>query len=258
MAREATVGWSIAEVARMSGVTSRTLRHYDAIGLLRPAYVGVNGYRFYGQEQLLRLQQVLLLRELDLGLPAIAAVLDGRTDEVSALRQHERWLHAECDRLSRLADTVSRTITHLQGGSSMTASELFDGLADKRDRLEADLAAKHGEGVRTHFRTAQERTADWREQDYLTAQQQAEELEDRILELMRAGQAPDSAPVLEVMAQHYAYVTQFWTPDRESYTGLGRLYVEDPDFRARYDAKDPALAGYLRDATAAYARQRLS
>jgi DNA-binding transcriptional MerR regulator len=88
--READVAFSIAEVARMSRVTSRTLRHYDDIGLLAPAFVGANGYRYYEQEQLLRLQQVLLLRELGLGLGAIAEVLAGERDQVAALRQHER------------------------------------------------------------------------------------------------------------------------------------------------------------------------
>jgi len=100
------VSWSIAEVARMSKVTSRTLRHYDDVGLVRPAYIGSNGYRYYRDEQLLRLQRVLLLRELGLGLNAIAEVLDGQCDQVSALRRHERWLHDERARLGRLAQTV--------------------------------------------------------------------------------------------------------------------------------------------------------
>ncbi len=122
------MAWSIAEVARMSNVTSRTLRHYDDIGLLTPAYVGSNGYRYYEQEK----------------------------------------------------------------------------------------------------------------QDFLNAQQQGEQEADLVL-----------------MDEHYTSVAKFWTPDRESYTGLGQLYVDHPEFRARYDALAPGLAEYLRDATAAYATQRL-
>ncbi|HWO67768.1 MAG TPA: MerR family transcriptional regulator, partial [Umezawaea sp.] len=86
------MAWSIAEVARMSKVTSRTLRHYDAIGLLTPAWVGGNGYRYYEREQVLRLQQILLLRELGLGLDTVGEVLDGRHRTVDVLRNHERWL----------------------------------------------------------------------------------------------------------------------------------------------------------------------
>ena len=242
----------------MAKVTSRTLRHYDAIGLLTPAYVGGNGYRYYEQEQLLRLQRVLLLRELGLGLEIICQVLEGQRDEVQELRRHEQWLREERTRLERLADTVSRTITHLQGGRSMTAQELFDGFADKRDQLEDDLVERHGEGVREHFRAAEQRTEGWTQEDYLEAQRCADELDEKVLAVMRTGAAPDSAAALEVMGEHYAYVARFWTPDRQSYAGLGQLYVDDPDFRARFDAKAPGLAEYLRDATAAYAEQRLS
>ncbi len=255
---EADMPWSIAEVARMSKVTSRTLRHYDDIGLLRPAYVGSNGYRYYEQEQLLRLQQVLLLRELGLGLDAIAEVLAGDRDQVAALRQHERWLHSERDRLGQLADTVSRTIRQLQGEDHMTAPELFAGFADRQAQLEEDLATEHGEGVREHFRAAREVTKSWTQQDYLNAQRRGEELDDKVLAVMRSGAAPDSPAALEVMAEHYQEVAQFWTPDRESYPGLGRMYVDNPEFKARYDAKVPGLAEYLREATAAYADQRLS
>jgi len=255
---EAGVVWSIAEVARMSKVTSRTLRHYDDVGLLRPAYVGSNGYRYYEQEQLLRLQQVLLLRELGLGLGAIAEVLAGDRDQVAALRQHKRWLHSERDRLGQLADTVSRTIRQLQGEDHMTAPELFEGFADRQAQLEDDLVTEHGEGVREHFRSARAVTKDWTQQDYLDAQRRGEELDDKVLAVMRSGAAPGSRAALEVMAEHYQGVAQFWTPDRESYPGLGRMYVDNPEFKARYDAKAPGLAEYLRDATAAYADQRLS
>lgn len=251
------MAWSIAEVARMSHVTSRTLRHYDAIGLLTPAYVGTNGYRYYEQEQLLRLQRVLLLRELGLGLQTICQVLDGERDEVQALRGHEEWLHDERARLERLAGTVARTIAHLQEGTPMAAQDFFDGFAEQREQLEADLVDRHGEGVREHFRTAAEHTRNWTRPDYQDAERRGEEVDDKVLAVMRSGAAPDSAPAIEVMAEHYASVAQFWTPDRQSYTGLGQLYVDNPDFKARYDAKAPGLAQYLRAATAAYAEQRL-
>src|ERR1044072_9902791 len=86
------MAWSIAQVAKMSKVTSRTLRHYDDIGLLPPARVGSNGYRYYEREQLLRLQQILLLRELGLDLATIGKVVDGQNDPIDALRQHHRRL----------------------------------------------------------------------------------------------------------------------------------------------------------------------
>lgn len=108
------MAWSIAEVARLSRVTSRTLRHYDEIGLLPPAWIGSNGHRHYEEADLLRLQQILLMRELGLGLREIAAVLDRQVDPVAALREHRRRLLAERDRLDTLVRTVSRTIAELE------------------------------------------------------------------------------------------------------------------------------------------------
>ena len=118
------MAWSIAEVARMSGVTSRTLRHYDGIGLLAPAYVGGNGYRYYEVEQLLRLQQILLLRELGLGLSEIADAIGSQPGTVEALRRHHARLLAERDRLGVLARTVARTIAELEGGDPVTQPKI--------------------------------------------------------------------------------------------------------------------------------------
>src|SRR5689334_22448497 len=93
--------WSIQEIARLTGSTSRTLRHYDDVGLLEPSRTGPNGQRFYDQAGLVRLQRILLLRQFGLGLPAIAEVLDGEKDEVAALRRHLELLEQEQDRIER-------------------------------------------------------------------------------------------------------------------------------------------------------------
>src|SRR2546430_11694881 len=114
------MAWSIAQVARMSKVTSRTLRHYDDIGLLTPAWVGRNGYRYYEREQLVDLQRILIMRELGLGLEAIAEIIHDGRDQVEALRMHHSWLLAERDRFAELADTVARTIEELAGGGVVT------------------------------------------------------------------------------------------------------------------------------------------
>ncbi|HEY0452188.1 MerR family transcriptional regulator [Actinophytocola sp.] len=118
------MAWSTAQVARMSKVTSRTLRHYDEIGLLAPAWVGANGYRYYEREQLLRLQQILVLRELGVGLDAIAEIVHQGRDRTEVLRLHRKWLLAERDRFQLLADTVSRTIEELEGGEDASAKSM--------------------------------------------------------------------------------------------------------------------------------------
>src|SRR5690606_1477137 len=125
--RERDVELSIHEVTKVTGVTSRTLRHYDDVGLLTPSRTGTNGYRFYDDDALVRLQRILLLRELGLGLEEIGAVLDRETDEAVALRAHLDWIDAERDRLERQRAAVFRTINSLEGGGGVVAKEMFDG-----------------------------------------------------------------------------------------------------------------------------------
>jgi DNA-binding transcriptional MerR regulator len=251
------MAWSIAQVARMSKVTSRTLRHYDEIGLLRPARVGANGYRYYETEQLLRLQQILVMRELGLGLDAIAEIVHEGRDQVEVLRLHRKWLLAERDRFERLANTVSRTIGELEGENvskasmdhwfegfdSATEAELAEEARQRWGAEEVDAARARVEGKPRQW---------WAEQ----GQQWAAQL-SALVELIDAGAEPADAAVQDVIAKHHQWITQHWTPNRESYTGLGDLYADDPRFRANFDRTDPRLAEFLRAAMAEYARTRL-
>lgn len=252
--------WSIVEVARHAGITSRTLRHYDDLGLVVPAYVGTNGYRHYERPQLLRLQEVLVLRELGLPLDAIARVLDGTGDRVAVLHAHRLELLAESERLARLAATVGRTIEEIQAGgaTTMRPEELFDGFdAEKQQAYEAELVDRYGP-------RAQERIDEsWRRVGGMSTDQAAQvqaDLAERDAEyaaLLDAGVPADDPRTQAVTARHYAWVDQFWTPDAEAFAGLGDLYVDHPDFRARYDAIRPGLAEYVRDAMAVYALDQL-
>src|SRR5690606_31341217 len=136
----------------MSKVTSRTLRHYDEIGLLRPAAVGGNGLRYYERDQLLRLQQILVLRDLGLSLEMISTVVNGGADRVEQLRRHHRWLTEERDRFDRLAKSVSATIDEWEGGEKVRTEELFENFdADKQARYEAELVERYGEEVVPHI-----------------------------------------------------------------------------------------------------------
>lgn len=251
-----TLAWTVSDVARLARVSTRTLRHYDDIGLLHPAAVGANGYRYYERPQLLRLQRILLLRDLGMGLDVVASVLAGEQDEVEALRRHRQVLQVEARRLARLADTVDRTIQELEGGPEV--SDLFEGFEAKQARFEQDLVERYGEGVREKFEQSRTATAGWTRADYAGAQQEYEQLDTRMDAVLASGAAPDSDSAFAVLDDHYAAVARIWTPNAAAYAGLGQLYVENPEFKARYDAVDPRLADFYRDAMAAYAAARLS
>jgi DNA-binding transcriptional MerR regulator len=246
------MSWSIAEVARLSGTTSRTLRHYDAIGLLPPSHVGANGYRYYRQADLLRLQQILLLRQLGLGLDAVGAILAGERDRVTALRRHREWLLAERDRFGRLADTVARTIEELEGGEEMSAGDMFEGFAANPYRDEA--VERWGSDAVV---ASERRIAGWTPEQAGQAQRGWFDALAGVAEHHRAGTAPDDPAVLDAVAVHHGWLGNFWEPDAESYTGLGRMYADDPRFRDQIDRENPGLARYLSDAMAAYAAERL-
>ena len=248
------MSWSIVEVARYAGVSSRTLRHYDDIGLVPPAYVGANGYRYYERQQLHRLQEVLVLRELGLPLDAIARVLDGTSDRASVLREHRDALLGEQRRLGRLAETVRRTIEELEGGEPMEPAELFDGFdAEKQEQYEAELVERYGEQARERIAESRQRVSAMSKDDAVRIQAELAERDQAYAALLEASVPADDPRTQQVTAQHYVWVCQFWTPDADAFAGLGDLYVDSPDFRSRYDAVRPCLAQYVRDAMAAYA-----
>jgi len=255
------MAWSIAEVAVMSRVTSRTLRHYDEIGLLKPAFHGANGYRYYEDDQLLRLQQILVLRELGVGLAEIATALDAEPDIVSALRRHHARLLSEGERLRRLAATVARTIADLDrtpaGGADMARTKinrpenLFEGF-DPSDH-EAEAAERWPEQYEQSRAVAAGFTPEQmeHEQREMTARMV------RMAELMVAGVPAGEPPVQEEVDWHFRSVARFWTPGAAAFTQLGQMYVDDERFRANYEAIAEGLAQYQRDAMAAYAQARL-
>lgn len=254
------MSWSIQQVARLSGVTARTLRYYDEIGLLRPARVGANGYRYYEQEQLLRLQQVLLLRELGMDLAAITAVVDGSRDQLAALRTHHEQLQAERDRLDTLVRTVAATITHLEEGMSMPAEEMFAGFRFTRERieeLEALARERTGDVEQPYFDELKRRTDNWGEAQFREVEQQGAQTERRLLALLRDGAAVDDERVFAVLADDVAAQRHLLPLDGEEYAKLGHAFAAAPELRAHLDAQHPHLAEYMRDAMVAYAAARM-
>ncbi|MFF6961650.1 TipAS antibiotic-recognition domain-containing protein [Streptomyces sp. NPDC008317] len=253
------MAWSIADVARLSGVTSRTLRYYDEIGLLPPAGTGRNGHRSYERRDLLRLQQILLMRELGLGLRDIAAVLDRQADRVAVLREHHRRLLAERNRLDTLVRTVGRTIAELEEGKD------GDDMAEinrPENLFEGFDASRYEDEARERWPREYERSR--RIAGPLTAEDQERTQREitarmvRMADFMAAG-TPVTDPAVQAETDaHYQWLCGFWTPSATAYKGLGQMFTDDPRFRSAYDKIAAGLAEYQRDAMAVYADARLS
>jgi DNA-binding transcriptional MerR regulator len=238
----------------------RTLHFYDQIGLLRPASYGENGYRYYEKEQLFRLQQILFYRELDFPLAQVMRILQSsRFDQLQALREHREKLQERGKRLGALVLTIDRTLAHLQGEVTMKDKDLYRGFSARKQReYEAYLTEKGGETARAAIASSRQRTQGWGKAEFAKAQGEIDAIHRELTALLQQGKAPADADVQAVIPRHYAWVCQFWTPDKRSYPGLGELYQEHPDFQKTYAAYDPRLAAFLAEAMRVFARRALS
>ena len=255
--------WSIQEIARHAGTTSRTLRHYDDIGLLTPSRIAHNGYRHYDESALVRLQRILLLRELGLGLTQIAEVLETSTGsgagaEASALESHLAYLREEQNRLARQIVSVENTINTLKEGGSHMAENMFDGFdhTQYKDEVEErwgkDAYAKSDAWWR------------WLDADGKKAfQDAAAELIFAWVEAAESGIDPASDEAQAIAQRQYAWLGSIpgtpgsdgAGPTKEYFTGLGEMYVADPRFAKNYGGE--AGATFVRDAMKVYADRNL-
>ncbi|MFG2432867.1 MerR family transcriptional regulator [Streptomyces sp. NPDC048590] len=244
--------WSIQEIARRAGTTSRTLRHYGDIGLLAPSRTAANGYRYYDQDALVRLQRILLLRELGLSLPAIKDVLEGQRDPTVALRTHLRLLEQERERIGRQITSVRTTLHRIEEGEELMAEDVFDGF--DHTRYEQEVTERWG-------REAYERGDRWWRG--LGEEERAEFLgvHDAIArdygEARAAGLGPGSDEVQEIARRHCAWLSVTTEVTRAYVTGLAEMYVSDPRFARNYDRHGDGTAVFVRDALTIHAQHRL-
>ncbi|MGC4175103.1 MerR family transcriptional regulator [Demequina sp.] len=245
---------SIAQAAKKTGITSRTLRHYDAIGLLTPSETAHDGRRFYGEEELLRLQHILVLKELGVDLTTTKRVLDAEPGHaVGLLKDHLAALTKERDRYARLATTVSRTIDHLERGTAMTTDEMFEGF--QHARYEPEARERWGDAAIDSGNANWEKLGDDGKKRHMQIDR---EIVEALGAAARIHLAPTSAEVQQTVARHYEWLTQIWTPNAEAYVSLTQMYVDDERFRQHYDEVTPGAAALLRDAAVVYALENLT
>ena len=242
--------WSIQDVARIAGTTSRTLRHYGDVGLLEPSRVGANGYRYYDQNALTRLQRILLLRELGLGIPAIVEVLEGQRDDAQALVTQLAWLEQEKSRLDRQIASVELTIRKLEGGEQLMAEQMFDGF--DHTQYKDEVASRWGADA---YRGGDAWLRSKSKDEQRAYQEQHKRIAADYAAAREAGEATSSATVQAIVARHVAWLNLAAeitggpiTAQRLRY--YGDMYVGDPRFAANYGGLEGAE--YVRDAFAHY------
>jgi MerR family transcriptional regulator, thiopeptide resistance regulator len=252
------MAYSVNQLATVSGVTVRTLHFYDEIGLLPPAYHGAHGYRFYEEAQLLTLQQILFFRELGIELKEIAALLPrSDADRAATLRKHRQVLQAKGRRLQQLIQTIDGTLKHIEKQKPMKAPQFFRGFdAATQAGHERSLIDRFGESARPHITASKRRVAKWTKDDWERSGSEWDQMCRDLVSLISEGASADATATQAVVKRHFAWLQQFWNPNRESYAGHGQFLAES-ELRAAYDKYHPKLANFLAEGIQVYASLNL-
>jgi DNA-binding transcriptional MerR regulator len=249
---EAIMAFTVGELAKLTGVTVRTLHHYDEIGLVSPSQRTSAGYRLYSERDVLRLQQVLVHRELGLPLEQIAAVLDAPGfARAEALRLQRAALVERRGKLDAMLAAVDAALRREEGKAEMQDADvkaMFDGF--DAGQYADEVTERWGETdayKESALRTKRYGKAEWEQ-----IRREAEAIYARLAELMHEGAAPDDARSKSVVEAHRAHIDRWFYPcSTQMLAGLAEMYVADPRFTAKLDNVAPGLAQYLHDAIVA-------
>ncbi|WP_113703502.1 MerR family transcriptional regulator [Nonomuraea lactucae] len=237
---------SVGQVSRLAGVTVRTLHHYDEIGLLSPSERTRAGYRRYTDDDLLRLQQVLLYRELGFPLDEIAVILDDpRADEMTHLRRQHELLLRESDRLRDMITAVERAMQARSMNIALTPEERFEVFGDFRPE-DYDAEVERRWGGTEAYAESRRRVAVYTKADWLQIKDEGAGLMDDLAAAFKAGLPADGERAMDLAERHRGHISRwFYDCSFEIHRCLGEMYVADPRFTATFDASVPGLAAYF-------------
>ncbi len=251
--------YTVQKLAKLAGVSARTLRYYDQIGLLRPSHIRENGYRVYGAKQIDALQQILFYRELGVPLEDIAAIIYAPDfDEKSALLKHRDELISRRNQLDLLIINVEKSIDHTERRIIMSDNEKFEGF---KDMLITDNEAKYGEEIREKYGDEQVKASNSKfkkmtQEQFDEMQRIGEEILTKLDEVFSEGN-PQSEKAQKLAELHKKWLGFTWEKySPEAHAGLAKMYVDDERFAAYYDRGNKGKAEFLRDAILTYTGQK--
>ena len=250
--------YTVNKLAKLAGVSARTLRYYDELGLLSPMRQSTNGYRIYGPAEVDRLQQILFFRELGVPLDEIKQILSAEGfDGQAALQSHLAALWAKRAKLDTLIRNVETTIRTMKGETSMSDKEKFEGfLQEKVNENEkaygAEIRAKYGDDT---VDQSNAKLKGMTEAQYAEVERLSEEINETLKAAFEAGD-PAGELAQKTAALHKEWLCYFWPAySPEAHIGVAQMYVDDPRFAAHYDNIVPGGAVFLRDAIRVFCRQ---
>lgn len=245
---------TVGRVARISGVTVRTLHHYDEIGLVVPGGRSPAGYRIYGRGEIERLQEVLFFRTLGFALEDIKHIMEQPGySRTAALERQRKMLEGQADHLLALIDTVDRALQAERTGSKMPIEDAL-GVFGDFDPTEHEEEARERWGDTAAYQQSARRTARYTKQDWERIKSEGDAINQRFLALMAAGSAASSAAAMDVAEEHRAHISKwFYDCPKEAHAGLGETYLADVRFKENIDKAGEGLAEYMSAAIASNA-----
>jgi MerR family transcriptional regulator, thiopeptide resistance regulator len=249
-----TAGHTVGRVADLSGVTIRTLHHYDEVGLLSPEGRSASGYRIYEDRDLERLQRILFYRELGFTLGEISTIVDDpRTDAIGHLRRQRGLLTARIERLNAMVDAIDYEMEARTMDIPLTPEERLEVFGEFRPEDYAEEAEQRW-GETEAYKESQRRVSSYTKEDWQRLKAEEEEIRARLAAALDAGLAPESDEAMAAAEAHRRHISRwFYECTYEIHRGLTELYVSDERFRSNYDATAPGLATFIRDAAHANA-----
>jgi DNA-binding transcriptional MerR regulator len=235
----------------MAGVSTRTLRYYDEIGLLKPARISSSGYRIYGRAQVELLQQILFYRAFDVSLDEIKKILNSPGfDKKKALADHHARLLDKRDQLDLLIANVKKTIDESEGRMMMTDKEKFEGFKQK---LLEDNEAEYGGEIRGRFgdetvNESNRKILNMTKEEYEEVILLSENIKQTLAEAFKTGN-PAGELAQKAADLHRKWLSFYWSKyTKQAHAGVAQMYVDDPRFSEYYDKDQPGTAQFFRDA----------
>lgn len=254
------VEYTIKSLADLAGISTRTLRYYDEIGLLSPCRVNSSGYRIYGEKEVNLLQQILFYRELELPLDKIKEIVTKNNfDYKAALYEHKERLLRKQEQIKILLNNVEKTISSLEGESKMANKEKFKGF---KEELIKENDKKYGKEIREKYgedvvAQSYKNVSNLSEEQWATVEGLSKEINETLKEAMKSGD-PGSELAQKAVELHKKWLSYFSNYPKEAHLGLGQMYVADPRFTEYYEknvGKNAAV--FLRDAIGAFYNAKL-
>jgi DNA-binding transcriptional MerR regulator len=249
--------FSVNKLAKLAGVSVRTLHHYDQIGLLKPSVRSESKYRYYGEPELLRLQQILFYKELDIPLAKIIGILDDPAFDIKkALHSHKKELIKRRNRTDELLETIDKTINHLMKQSrlnreassvkkneKMKTEDMYKGFSkEQAEAYEKEAKQRWGEKA---VEESKERVMKMGKAGLDALRKEGEAISSELAALMHL--SPSDPKIQALVKRHFKMTNEFYTVTPEIYKGLANMYVEDERFKKNYEKHKTGLAEFLKE-----------